>query len=211
MPRKTRWEDVRRAAITLFASNGYTGASLNQLAKRSRLSKPGIYYHVRDKEELLFRICESTMVEHLAATRAAAAAADDPVTKLRRVIRAHARHYFEHWAEHMVLFGQMRYLSPAARRIIVGLERQYLDLVRGIISDGQRQGHFRRIDATNAAFSLFAMLDTIEGWYKRQGRLRPTTIMAEIEELYLDGRAARPRQRRARRTQPRSLASRAGK
>ena len=201
MPRKTRWQDVRRAAITLFASNGYTGASLNQLARECRLSKPGIYYHVRDKEALLLQICESTMVEHLAATRAAASAAgDDAVARLRGVIRAHGTHYFAHWAEHRVLFGQMRYLSPPARRIVVRLEREYLDLIRSIIRDGQRHGQFRRIDPTVAAFSLFAMLDTVDGWYKRRGRLRPEAIIGEIEELFLEGLVRRRRPARSART-----------
>ena len=63
MPRKTRWENVLRAAAELFAANGYAAASLSQLARSARLSKPGIYYHVRNKEELLFRICDSTMLK----------------------------------------------------------------------------------------------------------------------------------------------------
>jgi AcrR family transcriptional regulator len=187
MPRKTRWETVRRTAAVLFAANGYAGASLSQLARRSRVSKPGIYYHVRDKEELLFRICESTMSALVSAARGAAAAAEAPEARLRGVIRAHSAHYWAHRPEHVILFGQMRYLSAAARRVVVGLEREYLDLVRGIIRDGQRRGRFRRIDATVAAFSLFAMLNTLEAWYDPGGRLRPEAVVAEIETLYLAG------------------------
>jgi len=194
---------VRRTAAALFAANGYAGASLSELAKRSRVSKPGIYYHVRDKEELLFRICESTMSALLSAARGATAAADDPVARLRGVIRAHGMHYWAHGQEHVILFGQMRYLSPAARRIVVGLEREYLDLVRGIIRDGQRRGVFRRVDPTVAAFSLFALLNTLESWYDARGRLRPDTIVAEIEALYLSGLARRARARRGPRARRR--------
>ena len=192
MPRKTRWEDVRRTAAALFAENGYAGASLSQLARRSRVSKPGIYYHVRDKEELLFRICESTMSALLSATRGAVAAADDPVSRLRGVIRAHGMHYWQHCPEHVILFGQMRYLSPAGRRVVVALEREYLELVRGIIRDGQRRNQFRRIEPTVAAFALFAMLNTLEAWYDRRGRLGTEAVVAEIETLYLAGLARHP-------------------
>ena len=200
MPRKTRWEDVRRTAAALFAENGYAGSSLSQLARRSRVSKPGIYYHVRDKEQLLFRICESTMSALLSAARGAVAAADDPVSKLRGVIRAHGMHYWAHCPEHVILFGQTRYLAPASRRIIVALEREYLDLVRGIIGDGQRRKMFRHLDPTVAAFALFAMLNTLEAWYDRRGRLGPDAVVAEIETLYLAGLATQspPRRRTAR-------------
>jgi TetR/AcrR family transcriptional regulator len=198
MPRKTRWETVRRTAAALFAANGYAAASLSDLARQSRVSKPGIYYHIRDKHELLFHICKSTMSALLGATGAAAAAADDPVAKLRGVIRAHCIHYWEHSPEHVILFGQIRHLSPAARRIVAGLEREYLDLVREIIRDGQRRRLFRPIDPTLSAFSLFAMLNTLDSWYDRRGRLGPDVVVAGLEDLYLGGLSAPSTVRRRR-------------
>jgi AcrR family transcriptional regulator len=199
MPRKTRWEMVRRTAAALFAANGYAAASLSELARVSRLSKPGIYYHVRDKEELLFRICESTMAALLAGGRAAAAGDGDPVARLRRIMRAHATHYWRNSADLVILFGQMRYLSPPRQQRIVALERAYLELVRSIIRDGQRRRLFRPLDPTAAAFSLFAMLNTLDGWYDRKGRLGPDRLVVELERLYLGGLAAPPRRRDRRR------------
>ena len=193
MPRKTRWDQVRRTAAELFAASGYTASSLSQLARRARLSKPGIYYHVRDKEELLFRICESTMAALLRSAQSAAARARDPVTKLRRVIGAHADHYWDHSWDLVILFGQRRYLSPARQRRIIALERVYLDLVRGIIRDGVGKRVFRRVDPTVAAFSLFAILNTLDGWYERKGALRPKDLVRQIERLYLGGLVARTR------------------
>jgi AcrR family transcriptional regulator len=198
MPRRTRWDRVRHTAAALFAANGYAAASVSQLARVSRLSKPGIYYHVRDKEELLFRICESAMAGLLDGARAAAAAAGDPLARLRGVLRAHVAHYWEHAPDHVILFGQMRYLSPARQQRVVALERAYLDLVRDIVRAGQRRGVFRRIDPTLAAFSLFAMLNTLDGWYDRTGRLAPDELVAGLECLYLGGLAA-PGRRRPRR------------
>jgi hypothetical protein len=42
-----------------------------------------------------------------------------------------------------------------------------------------------------AAFSLFAMLNTLDGWYDARGRIRPGDLVAELERLYLGGLAAR--------------------
>ena len=198
MPRKTRWEAVRRTAAALFAANGYAGASLSDLARQARVTKPGIYYHVRDKHELLFHICESTMSALLVTARTAVAAADEPVAKLSGVIRAHCIHYWEHSPEHVILFGQIRHLRPAARRIVAGLEREYLDLVREIIREGQRRGLFRPIDPTLSAFSLFAMLNTLDSWYDRRGRLGPDAVVAGLTDLYLGGLSAPAAVRRRR-------------
>src|SRR5262245_2470604 len=104
MPRKTRWETVLEAAAALFAANGYAGASVSQLARQARLSKPGIYYHVRGKEELLFRICHYSMAGILAAGQAAVGTTDDPVVQLRRLVRAHLAFYWRHLNELVILF-----------------------------------------------------------------------------------------------------------
>jgi AcrR family transcriptional regulator len=195
MPRQTRWGTVLRSAGRLFAAKGFAGASLSQLARRARLSKPGIYYHVRDKEELLFRICQESMRGILAGGRAAAAASHDPVERMRGLMRAHTAFHWRHPSNLAVLFGQAAHLSAERRRRVFALERAYLDLVRGIIRDGQRRGVFRPVDATVAAFSLFAMLNTLDGWYDVRGRLGPGDVVGELERLYLDGLAARGRRR----------------
>ena len=195
MPRKTRWDSVLRTAAELFAASGFAASSLSRLARHARLSKPGIYYHVRDKEELLFRICESTMAVLLQSAQLAADSARDPVAKLRQVIRAHADHYWDHSWDLVILFGQRRYLSPARQRRIIVLERVYLNLVRGIIQEGVSRRAFHRVDPSVAAFSLFAILNTLDSWYDRKGTMRPDALVRHIERLFFGGLVARARRR----------------
>jgi AcrR family transcriptional regulator len=196
MPRATRWDTVLRTAAALFAQNGFAAASVSRLARQAKLSKPGIYYHVRDKEELLFRICEYSMAGILAGARAAVAATDDPLGRLRGLIGAHLTFHRQHPHNLAILFGQMRYLSAARQARVVALEREYLDLVREVIREGQRAGRFRRIDPTVAAFGLFAILNTLDGWYDPHGRIGRDALVVEVERLYLAGLAARPGPRR---------------
>ncbi|HYE93777.1 MAG TPA: TetR/AcrR family transcriptional regulator [Terriglobales bacterium] len=197
MARRTRWATVQRAAEALFAANGFTNASLAQLAHRARVSKPGIYYHVRDKDELLYRICDDGMRELLRRTRAAVARGGDPVARLRGVLRTHAALCLEQPHTLAVLFGQIRYLSPARRARVMAVERAYLELVRRVVRAGQRRGLFRAVDPSVAAFSLFAILNTLDGWYTPRGRLGPGELVDALETLYLDG-LTRPRRRRRR-------------
>jgi AcrR family transcriptional regulator len=184
---------VLRTATTLFAANGFAAASVSQVARRARLSKPGLYYHVRDKEELLFRICDYSMSGILAGARAAVAATRDPAEQLRELIRAHTAFHWQHPNNLAILFGQGKYLSAERRRRVAAMEREYLGLVRGVIREGQRRRRFHRVDPTVAAFSLFAMLNTLDGWYDARGRIRPRQLVAELERLYLDGLMVRAR------------------
>jgi AcrR family transcriptional regulator len=189
---------VLRTAAAVFAADGFQAASVSQLARRAGLSKPGIYYHVRDKEELLFRICVNSMAGILRDARAAVSASKDPAAQLRGLMLAHIAFHWQHSHNLAILFGQAGYLSPDRRRRVVALEREYLDLVRGVIREGQRRGRFRRVDPTVAAFSLFAMLNTLDSWYDPRGRIRPEELTGELERLYFDGLAAPARKQRPR-------------
>ena len=195
MPRPTRWNTVLRTATALFAANGFGAATVSQVARRARLSKPGLYYHVRDKEELLFRICDYSMAGILAGARGAVGATADPAKQLRELIRAHTAFHWQHPKNLAILFGQGKYLSAERRRRVVAMEREYLELVRGVIREGQRRRRFRRVDPTVAAFSLFAILNTLDSWYKRKGALRPKELVRQVERLYLGGLVVRTRRR----------------
>lgn len=189
MPRPTRWATVQQAAEALFARSGFPSASLAKVARRARLSKPGIYYHVRDKDELLFRICDAGMRRLLRAGRDAVAGADDPLAKMRGLLRAHARLCLEQPHMLTVLFAQIRHLSSGRRRRVFAVERRYLDLVRGVVRAGQRAGVFRDVDPSVAAFSLFAVLNTLHSWYDPRGRVRSDALVGMLERLYLSGLA----------------------
>lgn len=202
MPRKTRWETVLKSATALFAANGFAAASVSQLARHARLSKPGIYYHVRDKGELLFRICDYSMAGILGGARAAVAAASEPVSQLRGVIRAHLTFHWQHPHNLAILFGQLRFLSPERRRRIIAMEREYLDLVRSVVREGQRRALFRPADPTVATFALFAVLNTLDGWYDPRGRLGRAELVKELEDLCLSGLAVPLSRRRSHRVAP---------
>ncbi len=55
----TSKEKVLRAAIRVFAQKGYDGATMDEIAKVARLTKPMIYYHFKNKKDLYLYLVES--------------------------------------------------------------------------------------------------------------------------------------------------------
>src|SRR5919198_5357481 len=47
-------EQLMAAAIDCFARLGYQGTSIDRIARDAGVTKGAVYYHFRDKEELLF-------------------------------------------------------------------------------------------------------------------------------------------------------------
>ena len=51
-------ERILEAALELFAQSGYSGTSMNDIAKQMRITKGALYKHYTGKQEILDRIVE---------------------------------------------------------------------------------------------------------------------------------------------------------
>ena len=65
LPREPKWDRVLSSAARLFAEDGFAATSVRAVAERARLTKAGLYYHIKEKEDLLFRICERSIQDIL--------------------------------------------------------------------------------------------------------------------------------------------------
>jgi len=49
-------ENITRTALKLFLRNGYEKTSLNQIAREVGITKPAIYHHFKNKDELIHEV-----------------------------------------------------------------------------------------------------------------------------------------------------------
>ncbi len=84
-PSKTQ---LLQAAIESFANYGYQGTSIDRIARSAGVTKGAVYYHFRDKEELLFATVRNRIVEFESRVLADTSPDDDTLSVLQRVIDA---------------------------------------------------------------------------------------------------------------------------
>jgi len=185
--RPTRHDQLLDAAAALFAQNGFAATSVREIAAQANLTKAGLYYHIREKEDLLAKICAFSIDRILDGARQAVAEASDPRARIAALIRNHTGFFFQHPDNLVVLNRDRGALPPEARARISALERAYLDLIRETIRDGQATAAFRRTDPTVAAFTVLAALNTLDRWYDAGGPVSPEALVAEIETILCDG------------------------
>jgi len=187
MAREPRWDRVLTSAARLFAEDGFAATSVRAVAERARLTKAGLYYHIKEKEDLLFRICEHSIQTILDGARAALALESDPAARLRALVRNHGGFFFRHPHNLTVLNRDMGALTGAQREAIRSLEKQYLDLVRDVFRDGQKRGRFKKLDPTVAAFTLLGVLNSFDRWYDPAGPVSPDALVEHVETIFLNG------------------------
>ena len=99
MPRgRASGYDTQRAQILaraarLFAQQGYSGTSMNQVAEACGVSKPSLYHYVRDKHQLLVEIAEThvarllALIEEVDAARLAPESRESTQPSSLRILR----------------------------------------------------------------------------------------------------------------------------
>jgi TetR/AcrR family transcriptional regulator, fatty acid metabolism regulator protein len=72
-------ERILEAAETVFADNGYHDALVDEIGKRTSMSKGGLYFHFPSKEDLFFAVMDRLANKLVNRAEKAAAKADSPI------------------------------------------------------------------------------------------------------------------------------------
>lgn len=163
-PRQARAERTRalilEAAAVAFADRGYDGVSLNDLIHASGVTKGAFYFHFASKDDLAlaaFRTKQVELVERLVEATADMATATD---RLRGLLVHRARLLRDDPSLRIVsrLGTELNARSGPGSEYAT-FQELALDLIRGLVEEGQRSGEFRaEIDPAHAASTLFALI-----------------------------------------------------
>jgi AcrR family transcriptional regulator len=160
--RPARQENGRRdlmdIAIDCFARYGYQGASIDRIAKAAGLTKGAIYYHFKDKEELLFEAVKSRVGQFERRVTSDISAIQDAAAALRSVTAVCLEHATKSNHRRLIVTLMVEALGTNARLSAQfrDMMRRFRAFLRGIIEVGQRQGLFRADVSAVTAAGIYA-------------------------------------------------------
>ncbi|MCO6417393.1 TetR/AcrR family transcriptional regulator [Siccirubricoccus sp. KC 17139] len=203
-PQQNEGRDTRRLiverAAEQFALWGYAGASISDIAAAVGVSKPALYYHFSDKEEIYTEIVTSVLSQMRARAEAAVAAQPDAPAKLRAFMRVHAQYLHEN--EHAYIAAQLGFRGLRAtegRGRALELRDRYEAVLKGIIAEGCRSGVFRLTDQRAAVMLVLSALNWMARWYRSDGETPAAEFADRYCNMLLDGFRPRDPPRPARR------------
>lgn len=179
---------IYRTAAAMIRRRGFAQTSMAEIADAVELTKPGLYYYVKGKQELLFSIMRYAMDLLDAEVLAKAQPVADPEARLRTIVGQHARLLMrdEHGALG-ILIDEVEGLTGAQKEEIIARKRRYFELVRDTIGALRRQRGLVGIDLTAAAFSVLGMIMWLSRWYAPDGPVAGDEIAKDITEIALAG------------------------
>jgi AcrR family transcriptional regulator len=178
--RKRRWrklpEAVRREAILkagqrCLARRGFERTTMDEVAAEANLTKGGMYFHFRNKEEL-FQAVVLAMLELGRQSMPAYTPADDPLDYLRTFLHAwlaRMSHDLEDSASHFRIYYEA-WNKPVTRRHIAAFYEESRRHLMRVARDGQAHGRLRK-DRSPKSIALLAV-----------GMLDGLLLQAEISE-----------------------------
>ncbi|MBI4941760.1 MAG: TetR/AcrR family transcriptional regulator [Actinobacteria bacterium] len=181
-------ERVLEMAGQLFLQHGYAGTSLKMIAQELDISAPALYWYFPSKEEIYAVVIETAMRDFLEYVRKSVTA-DDPVTHLSQVVRAHVTWQLNQAdvarAFAFTMGALSQHLPEDRAREIRSMEREYLDDVREILRSGGDTGHFQVADVTTTAFAIITMCEYVHTWFNPDGPLSVEAVANRYERLAL--------------------------
>ena len=188
-----RRREIVNTAAVLFDQEGYTNASMDELAQAVGIAKATLYHYFSSKDEILGEIHEEfidlLIARHQQRLGAAALREDQllleamaDILELMETHRGHVRVFFEHHRE----------LPVGAREAILAKRDLYEGMVESLIADGVKAGIFREADVHLASLATFGMCNWAYQWYRPGGRMRPREIAYHFWGLLVQGLERRP-------------------
>lgn len=179
---------LRAAAAELFWNKGYAATTTRELAAVLGVQKASIYYHISSKEDLLYSLCVESLENIHSAAEAAVADVEDPVERVRALIRGHVRAMLTDKDKHATMLTELRSLSPERRREVVGLRDEYEDLVRSVLADAQEAGALRGdIPAKHLELCLLDLMNWAIFWFRPDRGMSPEQLAETFAILFLEG------------------------
>ena len=186
-PYDERLDQFLSRAAKVFAVQGYHSTTMRDLAAATGMSLAGMYYYVRGKEELLYRIQERCFTRVLAGAEAALAGVGDadPAERLQAFIRHHVAFFTAHMAEMKVLSHEASSLGGERARRVSAIKRRYVDLLEGLLRDAAPDEP--AVERSAAAYVLFGMMNWIYNWYDPAGEIDPERLAGLIARVFIGG------------------------
>lgn len=190
-----RREQIMKAAIRLFARQGFARTTTRQIAREAGVSEGTIYRYFTSKQDLLFAFVEPTAVGGIRAMLQEIPGSDDEF--IRRFFLDRLQVAAKNRPVMKVVIGGALTDDTLARIFTEKVSGRVFPMVRSLIAERVASGKFRAVDPTIAAGALVGMFLTFALFLPtllpgKIPRVPPEQLAEQLASLFLDGVRARP-------------------
>ena len=175
--------EIYEQATRLFAERGFAGTSLQDIADAMGMTRPALYYYVKNKDQLLARLVTEITEGPAAAVEEIAGRDLDATAKLRALVHLLAARQADHAARFRLVIRSESELPPDLANAHEVAKRRVLDGVVRVVDQGVRSGEFRPRPVRTTALALIGMCNWIAWWFHSGGSQSVDEIADQMAEM----------------------------
>ncbi len=182
-------ERILRAAIDVFAQNGYFNAKVSEIAKAAGVADGTIYLYFDGKEDLLVTIFREHTRNYLQSLERDLSTISRPEDRIRIAIRHHLQSLGSDRSLAVVSQVELRHSLKFMSLLSQQEVADYLGILRKIIEHGQNDGVFRRnLHPALVAKAVFGILDEmVTSWILSDKDYALVDQAEQVADLVLTG------------------------
>lgn len=182
---------ILRAAARLFRDRGFEATRLTDIADALNITKPALYYHVGNKEEILITIQRMGLEQMLDGFDALAAGDRTGAELLSILLTRYGEWATTEFGVCVVRLFNVR-ISRKNARAMQSARSQLENKVRALFLRGMRDGSIKPCDPRLAATAIFGALNWMAFWYdKSRAHRQADEISATFIDFFFSGLNAR--------------------
>ncbi|HKS43460.1 MAG TPA: TetR/AcrR family transcriptional regulator [Blastocatellia bacterium] len=187
-----KYEAILRAAIKVFSRSGFFNSKVADVAREAGVADGTVYLYFKNKDDILVSIFNHVMDEALSLGRKRLEKISDPLEKLKQIVQAHLDLLGRDRDLAVVFQVELRSSTKFMEQFSSTKVAEYLDQIRMVIEEGQKNGVFRRgLNTTIAAKVLFGALDEMAtNWVLSRKRYSLVSTAEPVIDLLMNGIAS---------------------
>ncbi len=191
---KGKREAILKAAVRVFAREGFFKSRVEAVAKEAGVATGTTYLYFENKDDILISIFDEEMTPIIDGMKSEIAEQKSAVDKIRTFIRRHLVMVQEQPDMAQLLIVELRQSNKFLHTYSGTKFKEYLNIIGNIFKEGQTEGVFRQ-DITSTIFKqvMFGAVDQIStNWaLSRTKKLDLNETGEQIADIILNGALAK--------------------
>src|SRR4030066_120064 len=178
----SRREEIIKAAARIFAAKGYHGTTLDEIAREIGVSKPALYYHIKNKEEILKEIVGRIM-EPMETVARVGRSGIPPQQRIAQMIRMLVQFAAERQENTLIALELNKILPTRSREALKKRRKDVEEVLIETLDEGIKKGDFKTGNSKMYAFAILAAANSLYRWYDPHGNLPHGQIAEQFIRL----------------------------
>lgn len=191
-PPQGRIVQIFQVACRLFASRGFDGVSMRDIAAECGISKATLYHYFPDKDSILRPLAMGTTKSIFVHVQKHDDPAQPPLVRLR-VFLIETANFFEKFRWAWIAGSTVFWSDPKARarKERIGWRDRYEFLLRDILQAGMDSGDIQVSDVRLAGRFVLGGVNWMARWYDPKGPMTASQIADGFCDMIVGGIQAR--------------------